>query len=91
MTTTQDLIVKGNQISAGNYIVSIGLFNVTDVAIYSKSSGKCVPIKRGNKQTKKFKSIKRKFKHYLCSSRSFYFCHMRPDMTVDLINILKNK
>jgi len=88
MKTTLDLIVKGNLISAGNFLVSIGAFDRSDVAIISKWSGDFVSLK-SCKKSKKLKSVKRKFKIWLNNPDTFHFQFMTPDMTVDLINLLK--
>jgi hypothetical protein len=81
---------KGMLINAGNFQVSIGTYNITDVAIISKSTGKFVEFKnivKGGKLSK----VKRKFKRNLNSSEEFAFGNMQPDTTIELINFLKKK
>lgn len=88
MKTTLDLIKLRAQISAGNFVVSVGVFTTGDIAIVSKSTGDFVSLS-STKRSKKLKSIKRKFKHFMCSEDQFFFSHFSDDMTVDLINMLK--
>ena len=88
MKTTLDQIKKGNLINCGNFLLSIGTFNTSDVAIISKSSGDFVKMK-SLKKSKKLKSVKRKFKSWLNSDNTFTFQFMTPDLTVDLIHLLK--
>ena len=78
---------KGMVIKAGNFIVSIGSFNITDIAIISKSTGDFVKfknIKKGGKLAK----IKRKFKNNINSDTTFTFSFMQPDTTAELIKFL---
>lgn len=81
-------IKKNQQINAGNFLVSIGTYNETDVAIYSKSSGEFVKFKSINK-SKKLKKIKRVFKAWLNSDETFTFQFMPENITIDLIKILR--
>ena len=83
-------IIKGQQISAGNFIVSIGSFTTTEVAIFSKSSGKFVELKM-TKRSKKLKKIKRKFKTWLNSESTFTFSHFTPEKVGELVTELKSK
>ena len=81
---------KGMLINAGNFQVSIGTFQITDVAIISKSNGKFVEFKnilKGGKLSK----VKRKFKRWLNSNETFTFEFMQPETTIELINFLKKK
>jgi hypothetical protein len=84
MTTLE----KGTVIKAGNFIVSIGSFNITEIAIISKSTGDFVKfkdIKKGGKLAK----VKRKFKENLNSETTFTFSFMWPDTIAELIKFLK--
>jgi len=84
------VIEKSNQINAGNYIVSIGTYNITDVAIISKSTGDFVEFKnivKGGKLAK----VKRKFKHWINNDTTFNFQFMPPNTTIELINFLRSK
>lgn len=81
---------KGMLINAGNFQVSIGTYNITDVAIISKSSGNFVEFKnivKGGKLSK----VKSKFKLWLNSKETFTFQNMQPETTIQLINFLKKK
>lgn len=77
---------KGEQISAGKFVVSVGSFDESEIAIISKSSGKMSKLKHAGS---KLKQIKRKFKPWLCSQESFAFSFMTNDLTLDLIKMLK--
>jgi hypothetical protein len=79
---------KGQQISVGNFIVSIGSFDISDVAIISKSSGNFVLLKQ-TKISPKLKRVKRLFKSWLNSDSTFTFQFMDQDQVVQIINILK--
>jgi len=81
---------KGMLINAGNFQVSIGTHDITDVAIISKSSGKFVEFKNIQKGGKLSK-VKRKFKLWLNSNETFTFERMQPETTIELINFLKKK
>jgi len=83
-------IKKGNQINAGNFIISIGTFNAGHVAIISKSSGEFVLLKQA-KISKKLRKIKRNFKSYINNDTTFNFEFMTEDLTIQLITILKSK
>ena len=76
----------GEQIKAGNFIVSIGAFDKREVAIISKSSGDFAKIKNAGK---KLKQVKRKFKTWLNSDETFTFSFMTEDLINDLITLLK--
>jgi hypothetical protein len=81
---------KGTSISAGNFLVSIGTFNLSDVAIISKSSGEFVTLSM-TKRSKKLRLIKRRLKCFLSCDQTFNFQHMTEDKTQELIDILKSK
>ena len=68
---------KGQQINAGNFIVSIGTFDTQDVAIISKKSGDFVKLKQA-KVSKKLRKIKRLHKLWLNNHDTFNFQFM-PD------------
>ncbi len=85
--TTQD-IKKGQRISAGSFMISIGKFSTADVAIFSKHSGDFVS-QRMTKRSKKLRKIKRLFKHHLCCDKTFCFGHMTEAQAVEMIAILK--
>ena len=81
---------KGMLINTGNFQVSIGTHNITDVAIISKSTGKFVEFKnivKGGKLSK----VKSKFKSNLNSNETFTFQFMQPETTIELIKFLKKK
>jgi hypothetical protein len=82
------MIIKGKKINAGNFIVSIGCYDITDVAIISKHTGNFVEMKnicKGGKLSK----VKRKFKTWFNSYETFTFQFMQPETTLELINFLK--
>ena len=81
---------KGMLINAGNFQVSIGTYDITDVAIISKNNGKFVEFKNIRKGGKLSK-VKRKFKSNLNSNDAFTFQFMQPTTTIELINFLKKK
>ena len=81
---------KGMLINAGNFQVSIGTNDITDVAIISKHSGKFVEMKNIRKGGKLAK-LKSKFKNNLNSKETFTFQFMQPTTTIELINFLKKK
>ena len=86
MTNTD--LKKGMLINAGNFQVSIGTFNITDVAIISKSTCKFVEFKNIQKGGKLSK-VKRKFKNFINSKDTFTFQFMQPETTIELIKFLK--
>jgi hypothetical protein len=81
---------KGMLINAGNFQVSIGTFDIRDVAIISKSNGKFVEMKNIRKGGKLAK-VKNRFKSNLNSKETFTFQFMQPTTTIELINFLKKK
>jgi hypothetical protein len=82
------IFTKGQQINAGNFWVSIGTFDTSDVALFSKSSGKFVQLKQ-TKVSKKLRKVKRVFKIWLSCTETFNFRFMTQDKTIELINILR--
>ena len=88
MKTLTEKIEKSALINAGNFLISIGTYNITDIAIVSKRTGefcKFSDIKKGGKLAK----AKRKFKTWLCSTETFNFAFMTTQTTIELINFLK--
>lgn len=84
----KNLIKKGQKINAGNYIVSIGTYKTTDVAIVSKNTGEFVKISNIRKGGK-LEKAKRKFGRWLNSKDTFTFEFMQPDTVSDLVDFLK--
>ena len=81
-------IEKNSIINCGNYIIHIGTYKETDIAIESRATGEiCLfkNIRKGGKLAK----IKRKFKRFLCSNEAFYFSFMQPADVTNLIQTLK--
>lgn len=91
----EQIFKKGQQISVGNFIVSIGAFDTSDVAIISKSTGDFVRMKQVRKTSIRLKRVKRILKHWISdrSKDNGVFCmrFMTPDLTVKLIEVLKGK
>jgi hypothetical protein len=81
---------KGMLINAGNFQVSIGTFDIRDVAIISKHTGNFVEMKNIRKGGKLAK-VKNRFKSNLNSKETFTFQFMQPTTTIELINFLKKK
>ena len=81
---------KGMLINVGNFQISIGTHDITDVAIIRKKTGKFVEIKNIRKGGKLAK-VKNKFKTNLNSKETFTFQFMTPSTTIELINFLKKK
>ena len=75
-------------IPAGNYRVSIGTYDKTNVAIISNHTGTFCKIANAGRQLKR---VKKYFKTYLNSEETFTFSFMQPETTLSLINLLKNK
>jgi len=73
MRIITDQIYKGNQIKAGNYRISIGSFDITDVALISNRTGSFVKFKDIPKTKSKLKKIKNHpdLKIWLCSKNDF--------------------
>lgn len=85
----QNTFTKGQQINAGSFQISIGSFDTGDVAIISKSSGSFVKLSDVKKNSIRLKRVKRELKSWISSDSTFNFQHMTPDLTQDLIDILK--
>ena len=82
------LIQKNQIIKAGNFLVSVGTYNTTDIAIISKFTGEFVKfkdIRKGGKLAK----LKRRFKQNLCSSETFNFSFVHPEKLTKIVNFLK--
>lgn len=83
-------IKKSTLIDVGNFYISIGIYDTTEIAIVSKSTGKICMfyyIKRGGKLAK----VKRKFKQWLNSNEYFTFSGMSETTTLELIAFLKKE
>ena len=83
------LIQKNQIIKAGNFLVSIGTYNTTDIAIISKFTGEFVKFKDIRKGGK-LEKLKRKFKQNLCSTETFNFSFVQPDKLKEIVTFLKN-
>lgn len=84
-------IKKGSLINAGNFQVSIGIHDSTDIAIISKHTGNFVMVKNIKKGGKLAK-VKRKFKLPVSGSKefdSFNWQFMSNEKTIELINFLR--
>ncbi len=86
-------ITKGKQIKAGNYTISIGSFDVTDVALISNYTGKFVKFKDIPKRNSKLKRIKNhpKLKLWLCSNNDLVWQWLSDSQVQLIFNILKTK
>lgn len=80
---------KGQQIVAGNFIISIGAFDTTDVAIINKSQSSGFSKLASCKRSKKLRKVKRDLKPFLNSNTTFTFQFLQSDGVQKLINILK--
>jgi hypothetical protein len=81
-------IKQKSLINAGNFLISIGTHEITEIAIISKSTGEFCRfsnIKKGGKLSK----VKRKFKTWINSDETFTFSHMTKERTLELIEFLK--
>ena len=83
------LIQKNQIIKAGNFLVSIGTYNTTDIAIISKFTGEFVKFKDIRKGGK-LEKLKRKFKQNLCSTETFNFSFVQPDKLKEIVTFLTN-
>ena len=83
------LIQKNQIIKAGNFLVSIGTYNTTDIAIISKFTGEFVKFKDIRKGGK-LEKLKRKFKQNLCSTETFNFSFVQPDALKEIVTFLTN-
>ena len=79
---------KATLIRVRGFEVSIGSFNTSEVAIFSLSTGEAVSQSVINR-SKRFRKIKRKFKHFLSCENQFFFSHMSEGQTMELIQMLK--
>lgn len=86
----KNLIVNDAQISAGNFQVSVGTFDVREIAIISKSTGNFVELKQ-SKVSKKLRKVKRVFKNNINSDNTFTFSFMTENQVVELIKLLRKK
>ena len=80
----------GQQISAGNHIISVGVFLITDIAIKSKHTGNFIKFKDIPKKNSPLNKIKLRFKNHLCSNEDLVFAHLQSDGVEEIINILKS-
>lgn len=78
---------RGEQILIGNIIVSIGI-ETHFVALVSPFTNKFISLDR-SKTNHHLKRVKRHLKAWLNSNDTFTFERMTPDLTKQLINILK--
>ena len=81
-------IKKGTIIKAGNFLISIGFFRTSEIAILSAYSHEFIKQER-TKTNKKLKKAKTRFKNFLCCDTSFCFHRFTDDMINELILILK--
>ena len=81
-------IKKGTIIKAGNFLISIGFFRTSEIAILSAYSHEFIKQER-TKTNKKLKKAKTRFKNFLCCDTSFCFRRFTDDMINELILILK--
>lgn len=82
------LIQKNKIIRAGNFLIHVGTYNTTDIAIISKFTGEFVKFKDIRKGGK-LEKIKRKFKQNLCSTETFNFSFVQPEKLNEIVNFLK--
>ncbi len=81
-------IKKGTIIKAGNFLISIGTFRTSEIAILSAYSHEFIKQERA-KTNKKLSKAKRIFKNNLDCYTNFCFRSFTDDMTNELILILK--
>ena len=86
---TQLNLSLGQQINAGNHIISVGSFDTTEIAIFSKHTGKFIKFKDIPKKNSPLNKIKLRFKHFLCSETDLVFSHLQSDGVKEIIKILK--
>ena len=82
------LIQKNKIIRVGNYLIHVGTYKTTDIAIFSKNTHEVIKFRNIRKGSKLAK-IKRDYKIYLSSTDSFYFSFMQEDTLEALIKDLK--
>ena len=86
MKTTE--FKRGTIIKAGNFLISIGTFRTSEIAILSAYSHEFIKQERA-KTNKKLSKAKRIFKNNLNCYTNFCFRSFTDDMTNELILILK--
>ena len=86
MKTTE--FKRGTIIKAGNFLISIGTFRTSEIAILSAYSHEFIKQERA-KTNKKLSKAKRIFKKNLNCYTNFCFRSFTDDMTNELILILK--
>lgn len=86
MKTTE--FKRGTIIKAGNFLISIGTFRTSEIAILSAYSHEFIKQERA-KTNKKLSKAKRIFKNNLNCYNNFCFRSFTDDMTNELILILK--
>lgn len=93
MRIITDQIYKGNQIKAGNYTISIGSFDISDVALISNRTGSFVKFKDIPKKKSKLKKIKNNpdLKIWLCSNKDFVWQRLDRFQIQLIFNILTIK
>jgi hypothetical protein len=83
------IFTKGQDINAGNFIVNIGTFDTTDIAIISKSNGRFTKLKQA-KVSKRLRKVKKHFKSNINNDFDFVFQFMVPSQVIQLIKILRS-
>ena len=86
MKTTE--FKRGTIIKAGNFLISIGTFRTSEIAILSAYSHEFIKQERA-KTNKKLSKAKRIFKNNLNCYNNFCFRSFTDDMIHELILILK--
>ena len=86
MKTTE--FKRGTIIKAGNFLISIGTFRTSEIAILSAYSHEFIKQERA-KTNKKLSKAKRIFKNNLNCYTNFCFRSFNDDMINELILILK--
>ena len=86
MKTTE--FKRGTIIKAGNFLISIGTFRTSEIAILSAYSHEFIKQERA-KTNKKLSKSKRIFKNNLNCYNNFCFRSFTDDMINELILILK--
>ncbi len=86
MKTTE--FKRGTIIKAGNFLISIGTFRTSEIAILSAYSHEFIKQERA-KTNKKLSKAKRIFKNNLNCYNNFCFRSFTDDMINELILILK--
>lgn len=79
-------LTPNTQIFIKNHIISIGV-DPTDIAIISKTTGNFIQFK-DIKKGSRLKTIKRLFKHKLCSDNDMCFSFMRLEDVNKILSIL---